>query len=252
MNSDVWQPILGLLSIFWWPLALIVMYLLKRWLPPSQDRSATIRGLGYVVIFWVGRTIGTLMGGLSSTTEGAGGGMQELGILLLTLPIALLWVFFAFRKIEGATWRGLGWNVSHVKREVGWGILLGLGLFLLLEFNLVFTQLPLFDATAVSIFALFLMSFGVASWQEENLYRGFLQPKLETQIGDRGAIVTQAVLFSVAHIGYWSFTTLMVFLLNLLLVGVMGVILGYYRQRYTSVIAPFLAHGLVDFLPVFW
>ena len=62
----------------------------------------------------------------------------------------------------------------------------------------------------------------------------------------------QAILFSIAHIGYCQFTSALPFLRDLALVTIMGLMLGYYRQRYDSLIAPFIAHGLVDFLPIFW
>ena len=99
-------------------------------------------------------------------------------------------------------------------------------------------------------FAVMLLigSFGVVLWQEENIYRGYLQPKLEAIAGRWKANISQAILFSIAHIGFWQSPSLK----SLAVVALIGFILGYYRQHYRSLVAPFIAHGLVDFLPIFW
>jgi membrane protease YdiL (CAAX protease family) len=73
---------------------------------------------------------------------------------------------------------------------------------------------------------------------EENLYRGYLQPLLVGRTNLWLAIVIQAAVFSLAHIGYLS---------NPFDFGsafVAGLILGWLRKRESSLIAPFVAHGL--------
>lgn len=252
MLSEEIIGILGLLSIAWWPMALAVMFLLRKPFPPSKDRYAAFRALVYVVIFWLGRTLGTLVGQASAPYEGAGAGIQELSMLLFSLPIAIIWIYVAYRLIERATWRDLGWNVPSINREISFGVLLGVALFLLVNCETVFSKMPAIRVDSEIALMLFVGSFGIASWQEENIYRGYLQPKLEAVFGDLRANVSQAILFSVAHIGYWQFTSALPFLVDLALLALMGIILGYYRQNYRSLVAPFIAHGLVDFLPIFW
>jgi membrane protease YdiL (CAAX protease family) len=60
------------------------------------------------------------------------------------------------------------------------------------------------------------------------------------------------VLFSAAHIGYYRFDTSPQFILGLMELAAIGILLGLYRYRFNSLVAPFVAHGLLDFLPVFW
>jgi len=64
-------------------------------------------------------------------------------------------------------------------------------------------------------------------------------PLLIARLGAWRSIVAQAALFSVAHVGWladWRF---------LGLVFLSGLILGWMRGRDRSLIAPFIAHGLL-------
>ena len=252
MAGEEIASILGLFSIAWWPIALFIMFFLKRRYPPSNDRYAALRALAYVFIFWVGRTLGTLAGQASASNVGLGAGIQEPSMLLFGLPIAILWIYAAYRLIERASWRELGWNLSNIKREIAFGVFLGTAIFLLFNYGLILTEKPTINVDVRIAVLLFVGSFGVASWQEENIYRGYLQPKLKALVGKWWENFFQAILFSIAHIGYWQFTSALPFLRDLAVVAIMGLILGYYRKRYDSLIAPFIAHGLVDFLPIFW
>ena len=70
--------------------------------------------------------------------------------------------------------------------------------------------------------------------------------------GKGKAILGQAVLFSIAHIGFYPFEASLQFFLGLAELAIVGIILGYYRRRFNSLVGPFIAHGLLDFLPIFW
>jgi membrane protease YdiL (CAAX protease family) len=253
MLSEEIAGLLALLSIAWWPVTLTIMFLLRKRFPPSNDRYAACRALAYVFIFWVSRTMGTWVS--RQVPMGAGAGTADFLTLMFTLPIAILWIYFAYHRIEGASWKELGWNFSHIKREIVSGVLLGVLLFILVNIywsgNLGFPQ-PKIYVNVEAAAMLFIASFAIASWQEENIYRGYLQPKLAVLTGEWKANAIQAVLFSIAHIGYWQFTSLAPFITDLAILVIMGFILGWYRQRYDSIVAPFIAHGLVDFLPIFW
>jgi len=252
MLSEEIMGLLGLLSIAWWPISLGTMFLLRRRFPSSNDKYAVYRALAYVFIFWVSRTMGTWLS-RQIPTGGAGAGITDnFFTLIFSLPIAILWIYFAYRKIEGASWKELGWNFSHIKRDVAFGILLGVALYILDCSETVFTNKPEISAGVGVTAIYFIWCFLIASWQEENIYRGYLQPKLAVLTGKWKANAIQAVLFSVAHIGYWQFTSLVPFITNLAVVALIGFILGWYRQRYDSLVAPFIAHGLINFLLIFW
>ena len=83
-----------------------------------------------------------------------------------------------------------------------------------------------------------IVCFCLSAWVEENLYRGYLQPLLAREMSIWLAIVVQAAIFSVAHFGYSSH------LLDFGSVFVTGLILGWLRGRESSLVAPFVAHGL--------
>jgi len=246
--------ILSLLSILIWPIALTIMYLLRKWFPPSRKKYAACRALAYVFIFWAGRSLGTLAGNAAGSLDGTGAGAPppSFFMVLFGLPIAVVWIIIAYRVIKRASWKDLGWNFLHFKREIAFGVLMGLALFLLRRYEEILAKSPSIQVNLGDVIILFLASFGVASWQEENIYRGYLQPRLEAVAGKWKAILFQAVLFSIAHIGYYAFEASLQFFLGLAELAIVGVVLGYYRRRFNNLIAPFIAHGLLDFLPIFW
>ena len=81
--------------------------------------------------------------------------------------------------------------------------------------------------------------FFIAAWQEENLFRGYLQPLLIERWGYWPGILAQAALFSTAHIGWcptWPLYLLAFF---------SGIVFGWLRGRDRSLVAAFVAHGLM-------
>ncbi len=254
MDGKATFALLSLSSILIWPIALTIMFMLRRRFHPSNKKYAAFRALAYVLIFWTGRVLGTLSGHAAGFPAGMGMGAspQNFFMVLFGLPIAFVWIIIAYRTIERASWKELGWNFSSLKREIVFGALMGGAIFLLRRYQEIFAQNPSIHINPRDAIFLFLASFGVASWQEENIYRGYLQPKLEAVASKWKAILGQAALFSIAHIGFYPFEVSLQFLLGLLELALVGIILGYYRRRFNSLVAPFIAHGLLDFLPIFW
>lgn len=244
--------ILGLFSLLWWPIALAIMFFLRRRFPPSNETYAAFRAIAYVAIFWIGRTAGTMAGGAAASHQSAGAEMPWNAAILFSLPIAIIWIFVAYRLIERISWQSLGWKFFNLKRELAFGVLLGAILFLLRNYEFIFSKKPTLHVDIKTAAIVFFASFGVAAWQEENIYRGYLQPKLSNLIGKWRANVFQGVLFSIAHIGYYSLELTIPFFIGLVELALVGIVLGFYRQKYDSLTAPFIAHGLLDFLPLFW
>jgi len=147
------------------------------------------------------------------------------------------------------SWLQLGWSRKGLPKAIGLG-LLG---FVLLSINIIVwgmfkgaseqPQLMMPSLSRVLIVAFF--AFSQPAWVEENLYRGYLQPLLSRRMYIWLAIIVQAAIFSLAHIGYLSnpydfgssFTA--------------GLILGSLRGRGSNIVAPFLAHGLFWMLTAF-
>lgn len=152
--------------------------------------------------------------------------------------------------LAGVSWERLGWRRDRLVREIGRGILgamaigifTGVGAILAVKFSGLAP--PEMGAEAaqfnwVEIVMSVLFGFFIASWMEENLYRGYLQPLLIARLGLWPGIIVQGALFSVAHLGWypsWPFFVLAF--------GV-GLILGWMRGRDGSLVAPFIAHGIV-------
>jgi len=152
--------------------------------------------------------------------------------------------------LAGATWESLGWRRRRWGWEIGRGLLAALVIGLIaLVFAVVGARLlglkspaPTAGAPTVSGLGVLLsVAFGflVASWSEENLFRGYLQPLLVSRWGLGPGILVQAALFSLAHVGYaqaWPFFVLLF---------ATGIVLGWLRGRDGSLVAAFVAHGLV-------
>lgn len=99
-------------------------------------------------------------------------------------------------------------------------------------------QPEMFVLNFFRFFIVLLFTFGLPAWAEENLYRGYLQPLLANKMNLRLAIVVQATIFSLAHLGYSSHT------FDFGSAFVTGLILGWLRGRDSSLVSPFISHGL--------
>ena len=141
------------------------------------------------------------------------------------------------------SWRELGWKKNGLVRSVGLGVLA----FVLMSINVLGWSLLGGAATrpepvsfsAVRLLLVMFFAFGMAAWVEENLFRGFLQMLLVERIGLWKAVLLQAILFSVAHLG-WTTRVL-----DFGSAFVSGLILGGLRGRKGSLVAPYVAHALL-------
>lgn len=169
--------------------------------------------------------------------------------LLFALFLLLWFVLISVGLIVGGivwltntSWQELGWTRKGLLKSIG----LGLIGFILLYINVIVwamlkgnTERPeMFTPSLTRLLLVMFFAFGLPAWVEENLYRGYLQPLLAGKMSIWLAIIVQAVIFSVAHLGYSSH------LLDFGSAFVTGLILGWLRRRESSLIAPFIAHGL--------
>ena len=170
-----------------------------------------------------------------------------------TVPFALfLFIWFLIMSIGFIT-VGIVWLTKTSWRELGWkreglfkSIVLGLAGFVLIYINVIVwavlagnTEQPAFFIPSITRFLLVLFfGFGLAAWVEENLFRGYLQPLLADRMNIWLAIIVQAIIFSAAHLGYSKHLSDFGFTF------VTGLILGLLRFRESSLVAPFVAHGL--------
>lgn len=152
--------------------------------------------------------------------------------------------------LGAVSWERLGWRRDRLGWEIVRGLLavvvLGLmaATFAVVAVRFLGLKPPPMDATQpgftlVGIAMSVLFGFFIASWQEECLFRGYLQPLFIERWGLWPGVLAQAALFSIAHIGWapsWPY---------FVLIFVMGIVFGWLRGRNGSIVAAFVAHGLV-------
>jgi membrane protease YdiL (CAAX protease family) len=170
-----------------------------------------------------------------------------------SIPFALfLLLWFALMSVGLIAW-GIVWLTKTSWQELGWkreGLVksIGMGLlgFVLIYINVIVwsmlkgdTEPPaMISPSLARLLLVMFFAFGLPAWVEENLYRGYLQPLLAGKMSLWIAIVVQAAIFSVAHLGYLRHP------LDFGSAFVTGLILGWLRGREASLVAPFLAHSL--------
>jgi len=153
--------------------------------------------------------------------------------------------------LAGVSWDRLGWRKERLLRHIGRGILAAIVIGIitmvgaLVAVGFLGLERPETAAAGPQQFSLVgglmtvFFGFFIASWQEENLFRGYLQPLLIERLGLWPGIIAQAALFSLAHLGWypsWHF---------FVLAFAAGLILGWLRGRDGSLVAAFVAHGLI-------
>jgi hypothetical protein len=173
-------------------------------------------------------------------------------VLFLLGSFAVLSVCFigaCVIRATGTPWRELGWRRDGLAKAVGWGVLGFVAVSAnVLAWSLAGGATPQPGYVSPSVVRLLLVvffAFGVAAWVEENLFRGYLQPLLAKRMPIVAAVVVQAALFSAAHLGYT---------MELTYFGsafVSGLILGGLRGRERSLVAPYIAHGLLWMMAAF-
>lgn len=147
---------------------------------------------------------------------------------------------------QSSGWRGWnpprGWDLA-LTGTVG---LLGFGVIMAWVW-LVRPDLSVQVATVPQTSPIGLILFGLAfavlnSFAEEAIYRGVFMHALEVTLGSpRRALVLQAVVFALMHVrGFPSGPS------GMMIAGVVGLGFGYLRFRTRGILAPWLAHAIVN------
>jgi uncharacterized protein len=182
--------------------------------------------------------------------------INSRSILFLTSAFFILsvgLVYLGFTKwvgIDLKQWWQFG--KQRIWGDVVWGLLGAfIGLVLSALVILPFVQLgwitenitngQVLQASPLTYLLSLFFGFAIAGFQEETIFRGFLQNVLKERFGNWQGNVLQATVFSIAHIGYlpWEKWPL------LILVFVLGILFGWLRMKRGTLIAPWIAHGLI-------
>jgi membrane protease YdiL (CAAX protease family) len=174
--------------------------------------------------------------------------------IFLVLSIGL--VYFGFTKWVKAdiiTW----WKTKHgVGGDIGWG-LLGTVLLVVILLGTMITVhkcgwrlpkdvMPSFDFSSNHPILLqhlehFFFGFAIAAFQEEPIFRGFLQIALTERYGKAMGNLLQATLFSLCHIGYIPYKAWPLYIA----VFLSGLLLGWLKAKRGTLIVPAIAHGII-------
>lgn len=93
--------------------------------------------------------------------------------------------------------------------------------------------------SAVGVALILVFGFAVRAFQEETLFRGFLQTAFENRFGPWQANLLQAFVFAIAHIGYFPLSEWPLYILAF----VFGLVFGWLRMRRGRLLSPAIAHG---------
>jgi membrane protease YdiL (CAAX protease family) len=178
--------------------------------------------------------------------------LQYATLVLVTILVGSVGlVYLGFTRWVGVDLASWWVDREHLRWDLLWGIA-GFVLALVVTAGMAigFQSLlgprppnaPVAEAPSpVGILLLLVFGLAVASFQEETLFRGFLQTELADRYGEWPAVVLQAGAFSVAHVGYYPFTAW--YLFAAAFAG--GLVYGWLRKRRGRLLSPGIAHGLL-------
>lgn len=211
------------------------------------------KGLTLLVVFIALRALLTYLTGASD--EGiVQNAWQRIVFLVggfLVLSVGL--TYFGFTHWIGVD-LGQWWRFDrrHLLGDIGWGTLgfilgfvanFGVILFAS-QFGLIPQEIaPTQPAQPTSVDWLLNLFFGfaIAGFQEETIFRGFLMDALQERFGTVRSVFLQALIFSLAHIGYFPLSLWFLFVLAF----VLGLLYGLLRVKRGSLVAAWIAHGLI-------
>ncbi|NLV06207.1 CPBP family intramembrane metalloprotease [Haloarcula rubripromontorii] len=178
--------------------------------------------------------------------------LQYAGLVLVTILVGSVGlVYLGFTRWVGVDIVSWWVDRTHLRWDLLWGLAgFVIALLVTLGTALGFQSLlgprppnaPVAAAPSpVGTLLLLVFGFAVASFQEETLFRGFLQTELADRYGEWPAVVLQAGTFSVAHVGYYPFSAW--YLFAAAFAG--GLVYGWLRKRRGRLLVSGIAHGLL-------
>ena len=174
-------------------------------------------------------------------------------ILTIFNDLALLSLVLYFSWRNGEPFQNLGWTFNNFRKEIAWGLILFLPVYLganLLEGALhtaglsAPTKLPSFLVVSgiINMLLVFILVTVVAV-AEETIFRGYLILRFKAVTGRTGAAaLLSSIVFSLGH-GYEGMA-------GVISVFSLGVILAIVYLWRKSLVAPIVIHFLTDFATI--
>lgn len=205
------------------------------------------KGIIILVAFVLLRAIMAEIGGVS---QGVQFGLHSVLFLITTfLVLSVGLVYFGFAKWVGVDMKKWWYDGKRILGDVGWGVLGSIIVFILaLSIIAPITMLGFAPMSSqgtrqhspVEYLMTVFFGLAIASFQEETIFRGFLQNVLTERFGKWQGNILQAATFSIAHIGYYTLNAWPLFLLAFIL----GIAFGWLKMSRGTLLAPWIAHGL--------
>ena len=176
--------------------------------------------------------------------------------IFLVMSVGL--VYFGFTRWVGVDLKAWWFSRARILGDVVWAIatLGGLAviavaaLLILIASGLqppdwVTANQPSLDHLAGMLVFGWFFGFAIAAFQEETLFRGFVQRIVANKLNRWPANLIQAALFSVAHLGLEPFLPIGRTLFALALRFIFGILFGWLRDRRGSLLTPAIVHGFM-------
>lgn len=221
-------------------------------LPAEKLSNQQIKkGLLILAAFVILRTILARVGEMDQGLQFNTRSILFLGSAFLIMSVGL--VYFGFSRWVGIDlWQWWRFDRKRLPGDIGWGLLGWFsGLVLTLVIVIPVAQLSLVPEAMMNsqsalpslggwLLSLFF-GFAIAGFQEETIFRGFLQGVLTERFGRWPGNILQAAIFSLAHIGYFPWKAWPLFIIAF----VLGLVYGWLRLKRGTLVVPWLAHGLM-------
>lgn len=166
-------------------------------------------------------------------TYGGDSGRAVLAWFFFGLPLIVIPVY-----TDGAN--RLGWRRERSLVHFATGFIGGAVMSITLNISSLRLDI-VHDVPYGFILQLLIFSFFVAALQEETLFRGYVQPRLEEKYGRLRGLLLTSILFGLAHIGFLT-------IWGSLLAVILGIVMGYLRDRTGTLLAPWGFHGTLNFM----
>lgn len=179
---------------------------------------------------------------------------SALGPLIIVNHLALFALLWVLLRRNGEGWRDIGWSAKAVNstlaREIGIGLVCGVGLYLFKEFAVdsvralaagnapTFTSLFRFSLDSLDPW--FTLAAATMVFVEESIYRGYAIPFFERRRGALAAVLVTALMFGPLHFGNGVDG-----MLNATVYGVLLAAIFLWRR---NVVAGTAAHGLYNLM----
>lgn len=202
------------------------------------------KGLAILVAFVLLRAVSARFG--PAYIEPSLWSILWLVAVFLVMSVGLVYLGFTrWVRVDLGQW----WRVDRKKvlRDVGWGIVgLAISFVIISIFSaaeVALGQVPpqTSQPSLAEILMMLFFGFAIAGFQEETIFRGFMQRVFTEKYGRWRGNIIQGAIFSLAHIGYYPLDAWLMFLQAFLV----GMVFGWLRMKRSTLIAPFIAHGFL-------